>query len=154
MSPRCYLFDLDGTLADCSHRLHHIVPEFDNQGMLPPKNWRAFFAECGDDKLIGHISDLLHTLCHHEQIIIVSGRSDECREQTEAWLAKHEIVYHALYMRKAGDHRHDEIVKSELVDLALADGWRPIMAFEDRSRVVAMLRKRGIPCLQVADGDF
>lgn len=29
------VFDLDGTLADCEHRIHHITKE--------PKDWRAFF---------------------------------------------------------------------------------------------------------------
>jgi hypothetical protein len=28
------------------------------------------------------------------------------------------------------------------------------MAFDDRSQVVKMWRKRGVPCAQVADGDF
>lgn len=35
------VFDLDGTLADGDHRLHHITGE--------TKDWRAFFAACGDD---------------------------------------------------------------------------------------------------------
>jgi hypothetical protein len=32
----CYLFDIDGTLADLSHRLHYIKPAGG------PKNWDAF----------------------------------------------------------------------------------------------------------------
>jgi hypothetical protein len=35
-----------------------------------------------------------------------------------------------------------------------ADGWLPIMAFDDRARVVKMWRDNGVPCCQVAPGDF
>ena len=38
------VFDLDGTLADCEHRLHHIDRHFDRDGMKTKPDWRAFFA--------------------------------------------------------------------------------------------------------------
>jgi hypothetical protein len=47
MAIGCYLFDFDGTLADCTHRLHHIKGS--------RKNWRAFFAACSKDGPIPHI---------------------------------------------------------------------------------------------------
>lgn len=157
---RCYLFDLDGTLSDLTHRLHHIAGEFDAQGMTKPKNWDAFFSECGDDKPIPHMWELLNDMYTVGVIIVyVSGRSDQVRAETEAWLDSHNfplpgIAKNALYMRKAGDHRPDHIVKGELLDRILADGYKPIMAFDDRTQVVEMWRKRGIPCAQVAEGNF
>lgn len=151
---KAYLFDLDGTLADLTHRLHHITPVFDAQGMLPPKNWDAFFAACGDDKPIEHIGEVAFALSHSAKIIIVSGRSDQVRDVTIAWLDDHLIPYDAIYMRAAGDHRPDHIVKGELLDRVIADGYAPIMAFEDRDQVVKMWRERGIPCAQVAEGNF
>jgi hypothetical protein len=36
----------------------------------------------------------------------------------------------------------------------LADGYEPIMVFDDRNQVVKMWRERGIVCAQVAEGDF
>ena len=143
----CYIFDIDGTLADCSHRLHFIHPR-------PAKDWRAFFAACGGDAPIQHMVELAINLYDCGQIVLVSGRSDECREQTIEWLGNQGIIFDALYMRKAGDHRNDDILKSELLDQLLADGFKPIMAFDDRDRVVRMWRSRGIPCAQVAEGDF
>jgi len=143
----CYIFDIDGTLADCSHRLHHIQKQ--------SKDWRAFFAECEGDRPIAHIVQLAVTLYDADQsIIYVSGRSNECEAETMTWLIETGLPEAALYMRKEGDHRDDDVVKSELLDRILADGWQPIMAFEDRSRVVKMWRARGIPCAQVAEGDF
>jgi hypothetical protein len=34
------------------------------------------------------------------------------------------------------------------------DGFEPIMVFDDRNRVVKALRAAGVPCAQVAEGDF
>lgn len=144
---RCYLFDIDGTLADCSHRLHHIQKQ--------PKDWTSFFAACGDDAPIPHVIGIAKSLAQFDHIVLVSGRSDECRDATQVWLRSHlGSFWSSLYMRKAGDHRNDDIVKGELLDAVLADKWQPIMAFDDRDRVVAMWRARGIPCAQVAPGDF
>lgn len=156
----CYLFDLDGTLADLTHRLHHISGEFDAQGMTKPKNWDAFFAGCVDDKPIPHMWELLNDLYTVGVIIVyVSGRSDQVRAETEEWLDQHNfplpgVGKNKLYMRTAGDHRPDHQVKGELLDRILADGYTPIMAFDDRQQVVDMWRKRGIPCAQVAEGNF
>ncbi len=47
-----------------------------------------------------------------------------------------------------------DIVKAELLDQIVADGFSPVMAFDDRNQVVEMWRARGIPCAQVAPGDF
>jgi phosphoglycolate phosphatase-like HAD superfamily hydrolase len=142
---RCYIFDIDGTLADLSHRLHHITGE--------TKDWDAFFAACERDAPIEHMCDVARTLLTHSTIVFASGRSDAVRSQTETWLADRRL-YGAVYMRRAGDHRHDDIVKGELIDRIIADGFEPILVFEDRQRVVDMIRKRGIPCAQVAAGDF
>lgn len=143
---RCYLFDIDGTLADCSHRLPHIQKE--------PKDWRAFFAGCEKDAPIRHVIDICHSLALKHPIVLVSGRSDECKAATATWLQRNGVPYHELYMRQAGDHRDDDVLKSELLDKILADGYQPVMAFDDRDRVVKMWRSRGVPCAQVAEGNF
>lgn len=150
----CYVFDIDGTLADCQHRIPLI------QGDKP--DWRAFFAACDKDIPILHIIKLAQTLADPipnldgtiNQIVYVSGRSDECRDLTIEWMGENYLPDGPLYMRKAGDHRPDYKVKSELIDQLLADGFQPIMAFDDRDQVVKMWRDRGIPCAQVAEGNF
>lgn len=148
----CYIFDLDGTLADLSHRLHHI--------QKTPKDWRSFFAydEVMKDTLIPHIRDLYDIIRYDEarknHTLIVSGRSDECWEATADWLDGHSIYFDKLYMRTAGDRRPDYLVKYDLLQKLKADGWSPIMAFDDRDQVVKMWRENGIPCAQVAPGSF
>lgn len=144
----CYIFDIDGTLADCSHRLHHIK-------VGDKVDWDAFFADCAKDKPITHIIQLAQELYKNgNTILYVSGRSDQCRDATIDWMNAHHCPLGFLYMRRQGDHRPDHKVKSELLDQIIARGYRPIMAFDDRNQVVKMWRERGIPCAQVADGDF
>jgi phosphoglycolate phosphatase-like HAD superfamily hydrolase len=142
----CYVFDIDGTLADASHRLHHIARK--------PKDWRAFFAASADDKAIEHICDLARHLSKAKPVVFVSGRSDEVREETEDWLERETGLRGPLYMRNRRDRRPDYIVKAELLDRLQADGYRPIMAFDDRDQVVKMWRAKGVPCAQVAEGNF
>jgi phosphoglycolate phosphatase-like HAD superfamily hydrolase len=149
---RCYLFDIDGTLADLSHRLPHI--------QKTPKDWDAFFDACEHDAPIPHMLGVANTLAVDRSVVFVSGRAERCRAATMAWLKKHlpllewEDDARELYMRKDGDHRPDNEVKLELLEKIRADGYEPIMAFDDRDQVVKMWRGAGIPCAQVADGDF
>lgn len=149
-----YVFDIDGTLADCSHRLHHIQRE---PGDARPKDWTAFFAACRDDAPIEHMCGLARTLMHASKVVLVSARSDECHGATRDWLDKHlgiKFRFAPLYMRRAGDHRDDNVIKAELLAELRSHGYEPIMVFEDRARVVKMWRDAGIPCAQVTEGDF
>ncbi len=145
MDRDCYIFDIDGTLADLTHRLHYIQKH--------PKDWDSFFAACVHDTPIPHIVTLAK--CLPLPIVCVSGRSDVVRIETDYWLrVKAGLAPAALYMRKGGDRRSDDIVKTEILDKLRSDGWRPLMAFDDRDRVVKAWRAAGVPCAQVAEGDF
>lgn len=148
MNELVYLIDVDGTLADLSHRLHFIQKR--------PADWDGFFAACPGDLPINNVITTVRCLGHHAKLIGVSGRSDAIREQTLIWLKKHGVELDELYMRKAGDHRHDDIVKSELLDEILKHNTVDDIAgvFEDRNAVVEMYRKRGLTVFQVADGNF
>lgn len=168
---RCYIFDLDGTVCDIEHRLHFIKAPItplpgnpDAQVTIAPIGWRpdwdSFYAACVGDKPIVAICRLLTHLARVAPVVFVSGRSDAVRSQTVRWLADHVLPTSVLvdgiklYMRKDGDHRPDHEVKSEMLDMLLADGYEPIIAFEGRKQVVEMWRSRGIVCAQVAEGNF
>ena len=142
----CYIFDLDGTLADPSHRLRYIKGE--------KKDWKKFFESVGDDELIIPVAELLDDLAANTEIVIVTGRSDECRKATADWLSKHEIDYVSLHMRKAGDRRPDYIVKLEILVQLRSQNYLPIMAFEDRASVASMWRENGVLCALLAEVDF
>jgi predicted secreted acid phosphatase len=152
MTTPCYVFDIDGTVADCAHRLHHIVRK---PGDDRPKDWSAFHAATSADVPIAHMVEVCRAIFEAgEFVVFVTARSEECRAATEAWLAEHVVPEQAVYMRRAGDRRKDDVVKMELLAELRRDGWSPVMVFEDRTRVVKAWRAAGIPCAQVAEGDF
>jgi hypothetical protein len=141
------IFDIDGTLALIDHRRHHVVNR--------PKNWKAFYAAMSADVPNIPVINTLHGLMRvGYKGIICSGRPDDHRAATEKWLARHYVSYNRLYMRKAGDFRADDIVKRELLEQMRDDDFVPILACDDRDRVVAMWRSEGLICLQAALGDF
>jgi hypothetical protein len=157
--------DIDGTVADLSHRRIYLQSH--------PKNYPAFEKGIPLDTPIPHIIEAVSRLYKADwKIVMCSGRSENTRSATEAWLEKHGVRYSALYMRKAfevdaegnpviarsgrmkPDHRRDNIVKYELLLEACADGFAPDIVFDDRDQVVEMWRANGIAVVQVAEGDF
>lgn len=141
------IFDIDGTLADCSHRLHYIQQK--------PRNWEAFFKACTDDVLIKDVAVMLRLMYEVGFVILlVSGRSDMVYDETCEWLEKHLIPYHHLFMRNSGDYRPDDIIKYEILT-HIKLRFPPIFGvFDDRDRVVGMWRRHGLRCFQVASGSF
>jgi len=92
-------------------------------------------------------------------VVIASGRGEEDRVKTEAWIAEHltskfGVAPAKIYMRPAKDNRKDSIIKREILDQIRKDFGEPFMVFDDRNQVVDMWRDNGIRCLQVAPGDF
>src|SRR6266436_8545187 len=106
-----YIFDIDGTLADISHRLHFIQEK--------PADWRAFFAACPEDKPIAEVIEVAKALQPIHPIKLITGRSDEVEQETAQWINDQGIYFSDLLMRKSGDHREDSIVKAELLDSLL-----------------------------------
>lgn len=140
------IFDIDGTLADIRHRVHYLTRK--------PKDWVAFQAEAHLDSVIEPIATIFRVMGPWHNIILCTGRGEQERRVTEAWLAKHRLISLWLFMRTEGDYRADDVVKAEMLVQMRARGLDPKLAFEDRSRVVAMWRSHGIVCAQVAEGDF
>ena len=107
-------------------------------------------AKCGDDLLC----PVVYSLIKGKEVILVSGREDKFREQTEAWLLKHKVKYVELIMRLSGDNRNDAIIKQEIYENHIKDKYEIEFVLDDRNRVVDMWRNNGLKCLQVADGNF
>lgn len=142
------IFDIDGTISDCSHRRHHVAGP-------GKKNWPAFFNGLSDDAPVAAVVLVAHALANLKiSIVLCSGRYEKYRPQTEAWLAKHYVHYDRIYMRADGDSRQDTIIKRELLDQIRSDGYDPQLVVDDRTSVVAMWREAGLVCLQAAPGDF
>lgn len=169
-----YIFDLDGTLALTEHRQHHVKrpacphcgweKECDHarDGTRPEfvPDWGAFFAACIYDSpnwpVISTMVTLLDKGC---DVWIWSGRSAEVMNETRDWLQRHINADRAdeieLCMRREGDFTPDEELKQAwLSDMSAFDRKRLVAVFDDRDKVVAMWRRNGVPCFQVAPGNF
>ena len=147
-----YIFDIDGTIADCRHRVHHI------KGIEHP-DWEAFDRDGPKDKPIREIIRIAQALYKAGfTILLATGRAERGREYTEVWLDQHNMPYHDLIMRPHDDHRPDTIVKKEVLDEWLEKNcFEPedvFAIFEDRARVVDMWRTAGYRVLQVEPGDY
>jgi len=142
---KCYIFDLDGTLADDSHRWHHVQRSGD---------WDSYYAACPEDKPIEHVLEIARALNGAGySIVIVTGRSESIRRETEDWLLQHGILFSELIMRKKTDRRRNSELKLEALETLRAKGYLPLMVFEDLPAAVATYRRAGVPCAQVADPD-
>jgi hypothetical protein len=151
-----YIFDLDGTLALIEHRRHMIDSDLGNH------DWTGFYAACVDDAPNAPVIRVMEMLLQtNAEVWIFSGRSDEVRTQTIAWLAAHtrftadELAGPMLTMRAARDYTPDDTLKKSWLDAMLPqDRARLQCTFDDRDRVVKMWRAAGVSCFQVAAGDF
>ena len=151
MKPKAYIFDIDGTIADCSHRLHFIAGRH--------KDWDAFYAACKNDRAIPDVVCLLRLLtAHNIAILFITGRPQRISDQTERWLievADYKLSLDScIKMRKDGDHRPDYIVKREIYEQEIKDKYDVVGVFEDRDSCVKMWRELGLTCFQVADGSY
>lgn len=147
---RAIIFDMDGTLSNPEHRLHHLNGE---------KDWKAFHGGMLEDPPVTAVVELARLMYKASQaghgidaVIIVTARHDDplYERLTREWLELHEVPYHRLYMRKDSDTRRDHLVKADILQQILDDGYEPILAVDDRPEVVRMWRDHGITTLQCA----
>lgn len=137
--PAAVLVDLDGTLADNTHR--HFTE----------------YHLCYDDAPIQPVIDLVELLATRYTLVFMSGREDTCRDLTLEWLAKHLPFLTGtpeLFMRAAGDYRPDNEVKTELYTEHVAPRFDIRYAVDDRLSVVQAWRSLGITVLDVAGNTF
>lgn len=144
------LCDIDGTIADLKHRLHHIKDG--------NRNWDAFFAEVSEDGFFADVwRDVVRDADENDaQIIFLSGRSDVCREDTETWLWQHcgKDVDPVVLMRKDFDRRPDTEVKRDIFDWHFS-GYNIVRVYDDRPRLVAMWREMDLDVVDCGNGvDF
>ena len=143
------IFDVDGTLMDIEHRRHFV-----NNGN---SDWESFL----DPEIMAldkpnwpvvNVALMMNTGMN--KIIMVSARNERHREVTEEQMADVGLGNCFLFLRGDDDFRSDEVFKKDVLDELRAVDMDPDLVFDDRNSVVDMWRKEGIPCFQVAEGDF
>jgi uncharacterized HAD superfamily protein len=136
--------DMDGTISDATHRLHHIHGP-------GKKNWKRFFAEMEQDPPIASVLEQVRQLQREHPIVILTGRPEEYRAASERWLAKYGVKYDELLMRRTGDRRPDFQAKEQL--LRELGPERVLMAIDDREPVCEAYRKHGVNAVLVGSNE-
>ncbi|AXF53099.1 MAG: putative polynucleotide kinase [Caudoviricetes sp.] len=122
------IVDVDGTVAEMHDR--------------GPFDWK----KVGQDKPRWFVIDMVINYQRQGyEIIIVSGRSDECKQATFNWLEKHGVPFSELHMRKAGDYRKDDAVKEEIFWTHLADRYNIVACIDDRPQMIRLWHEIKIP---------
>lgn len=132
------IVDLDGTLA-----------------LFGNKN--PYERDFINDTLNESVANLLLMIkegVHPVSVIIFSGRKVEFEEQTADWLDRNGVEYDELHMRPSGDVRKDFVVKQEMYEQFVKGKYNVKFVLDDRNQVVELWRSLGLPCFQVARGDF
>ncbi len=136
--PKAIIADIDGTLA-----LMHDRGPFD-------------WAKVRQDLPHSPVIDLVNT--YHDLgfiVIIVTGRDGSCTEETEAWLAEHNIKHDLFFIRDAGNTEKDAIIKKRIFDQNIRGKFNVHWVVDDRNQVVNMWRNEiGLTVLQCNEGDF
>jgi predicted kinase len=121
------IFDVDGTLALLNNRgpYDYDKVHYDNVN------------EVVKEQIVFHKS-LGRT------ILIVSGRDEVCRKDTEDWFELYGIEYDQFFMRTKDDGRKDSIVKKEIYENLIENNYNVICVYDDRKSVVDAWRDMGL----------
>lgn len=144
---KAYIFDIDGTLADCTHRLNYVLKD--------KKDWDIFHKSASEDTPILETIECAKALKQAGyEIVIVTGRPESSRGITEKWLLDNGIEFIELFMRENWNHVPDFQLKKEIYENKIQDKYEVLGIFEDRKNVVEMWRSLGLRCYQVEEGDY
>ena len=149
------IFDIDGVLADCSHRLKYIKGD--------KKDYDKFYSydELWQDEIIpagcwmfNFIYEWVRQRREHYKIFILTGRNKSCAGATEVWLLeslpqllfeKNDEMSTELLMRPENDYRPAHQVKEDLIKKHI--GFENIIfAFDDDDKINEMYAKHGVMC--------
>lgn len=140
------IFDIDGTLADLTHRL----PFIKNGN----KDYDAFYSnrQVMADAPIRDVIDKANQEAEDKHVLLFSGRPDRTCFATQQWLRKQEVKYSHLFMRFDRDRRPDYMTKSDMLKELLAHvaKERILYVVDDRLQVIRNVwEHNGIPVIPV-----
>lgn len=117
MNPVTYnvaLWDMDGTLADDSHRKEHYLAQ----------DWGQYFSFkniIADPLLTPARLLIAQQMLAHTRVFIVTARREQNRKATEHWLEKHKLHENIpVFMRAKNDSRSPSEFKVSAVEYFLA----------------------------------
>ena len=102
-----------------------------------------------DSPLIGPISIVrAQKMTGTCDVIILTGRREEGRAQTEEWLKTYNVPYDRLFMRGESDFTKSDTFKEKILETFILPKYNVLFAIDDDNKCVKMFRRNGIICLQ------
>ena len=102
-----------------------------------------------DTPLIGPISIVrAQKMTGTCDVIIITGRREEGRTQTEEWLKTYNVPYDRLYMRGTNDFTKGDAFKEKILKTFILPKYNVLFAIDDDDKCVKMFRNNGLICLQ------
>ena len=149
---KAYIFDVDGTLADVSSILHHIL----NTNDLPEfkKNFDDFHGDSIHVPPHPEVVDMVWEAIDKDRaIIVVTARREEWRAHTSYWLKEVANVPHdALFMRGNKDYRPDYEVKKDILQ-HINLFWDVEHAVDDNPKIIKLWEENGITTTKIGTWD-
>jgi FMN phosphatase YigB (HAD superfamily) len=143
-----FLFDLDGTLTNCDHRL----PILKEDGA---DKWDKFFLASANDPInlhVAHIFDMLPSV----QVQVWTGRGSIARDITIDYLQRNfavndQWIEYNFRMRPLDDFRTGEDLKQAwLLDFQeITGGEKFAYAFDDDPKMLEFYKRNNIPLFLV-----
>jgi predicted kinase len=121
-----------------------VVSDVDGTLTNGPKDRGPYdWAKVGQDEVNLGAAKILDgvRVIDNTKIFLMSGRSEECRPETEDWLERNDIEYDALFMRpveRISDKDYD--IKAQFVEDHIRGQYNVLMWLDDRPQVCRMLR--------------
>ncbi len=136
------IYDLDGCLCDTSS-IQHLLEGKD-------RDFHAFHAAAADCPPIARVAQAARDdKAAGLAVVVVSSREFIWRDHAIDWLTRNDIGYDGMYLRIVGDYRKDTIVKGEIWQHLIDDGFQPVAAWDDKQSVLDVWAECGVSDLHL-----
>jgi hypothetical protein len=126
------VFDVDGVLADVSHRRHFLAGR---------RDWTAFFAAAGDDEPLATGIELARAARERSlDLVYLSGRPERLRAVTIDWCRRFDVPEGRLLLRPDRDRSPATDLKLRLLR-QLTTAHRVVFFVDDDTEVVDAVRR-------------
>lgn len=143
--PKAVVFDIDGTLADYTHRAEHLVP--------PNRDMAVYFSKMGDDPPITAVVALLiEAYGNGYKVVLVTGRPEQYYKTTFRWLTSQNIPFDALFLRPRDDWRPGVDVRRDIYKTSIEPHYNVLYAADDNPKMITLWQELGVKSLMVGNG--
>ena len=143
------ILDLDGVISNAWHRQHFL------RGAR--QDWQGFFTAAPGDAPYESGLALAASVDDSHAVAILTARPNYMLDDTQAWLAAHEVRHDLLILRPRHGHGSHgpsaDFKRHELARLRAA-GYEITVAIDDDQRIIEMYRSEGVFALYLHSGYY